>query len=214
LWFVLAVIIVGATTWSTIILIQQKHAWKSYAKKKGLNFTPNKFFEPAILEGTVGDYGVSLFTAVEQQEDSRKNRQITVAQINANFSFLGGIGLGTQKMKPFLEALETIKKCKPKSGKFDNSHEIRAESTDIADIFFTEERVKILNEILNFPKANVLILLDQNEGIFRFETSNPFHDEKKIDALVTKMIARIEKLKPTEDEKSKAPAQKTQDKDS
>lgn len=197
LWFILAVIIIGATTWSTIILIQQKQAWKTYAKKNGFNFTPNKFFEPAILEGTIDDYMVSFFTAVEQQEDSRKNRQITVAQVNANYAFSDGIGVGSAKMMPFLEALETIKPYEFSSSAWKKDNHIYVENHKAAKEFLSEERLKILTELLNFPKANVLILMDQNEGVFRFETTNPFHDEKKIDAFVTKVIARIEKLRPS-----------------
>lgn len=200
LWFLLAVIIVGATVWSTIILIQQKRAWKSYAAKKGLSFTPNKFFEPATLEGVMGDYTVALFTAVEKNEDSRKDRQITVAQINANYPFLDGIGMGNAKMKPFLDALDSIKPYDVKDSAWDKGNIIKVENKDTADKFLTKDRLKILNELLKFPKANVLILLDQNEGVFRLETSNPFQDEKKIDALVTKMIARIEKLRPSDEE--------------
>lgn len=200
LWFVLAVIIIGATLWSTIILIQQKQAWKSYAAKKGFNFTPNKFFEPAVMEGTMGDYTVSFFTAVEQNEDSRKNRQITVAQINANFPFSSGIGAGSPKMLAFLQALETIKPYDVDSKVWQKKNHIYVEDQKTASSFLTEARLKIINDLLSFPKANVIILLDQNEGVFRFETSNPLHDQKKIEAFVTKVIARIEKLRPSEEE--------------
>lgn len=200
LWFLLAVIIVGATVWSTIILIQQKRAWKSYAAKKGLGFKPNKFFEPAVMDGVMGDYTVSFFTAVEKNEDSRKDRQITVAQINANFPFIDGIGMGNAKMKPFLEALGTISPYPAKEEQWDKENLIYVENKKTADEFLTKDRLAILTQLLKFPKANVLILLDQNEGVFRLETSDPFHDEKKIDALVTKMIARIEKLRPSDEE--------------
>ena len=53
LWFILSVVILGTTVWSTIILVQQKQAWKEYAQKKGLVFTANKFLEPCSMEGVI-----------------------------------------------------------------------------------------------------------------------------------------------------------------
>lgn len=199
-WFLLAVIILGSTLWSTIILVQQKKAWKSFAEKKGLSFSPNKFFEPATMEGKIGDYAISFFTAVHQNEDSRKNRQVTVAQINTSFPFIDGIATGTKEMRPFLEALEVTKPYKVEKGVWDNSHLIRIQNEKAVTEFLTEERVNIINGLLNFPKADVVIILDHNEGIFRFETSNPFQYEEKIESFVTKVTARIDKLKPSEEE--------------
>jgi hypothetical protein len=200
LWFVLAIIILGATVWSTIILMQQKKAWKAYAAKKGLVFTANKFFESPTLEGIIDGYNVSFFTALQQKEDSRKNRQISVMQINANCSFVDGIGAGTKEMLPFLQSLEAITPHDMKVRKWDKAHHIQSQNKSIIDAYLSEERVAILSGILKMPNADVLILLDKNEGVFRFETSNPFQDEKKIEVLVDKLIARIEKLKPSDEE--------------
>ena len=203
LWFVLAFIILGATLWSTIILIQQKKAWREYAAKKGLTFTPNKFFEPATIEGILGGCNISFFTATQQKEDSRKNRQLSVMQINVNTAFVDGIGAGTKEMLPFLQSLEALTVHDVKVGKWDKAHDIRSRNKKAVDAYLTEERTNILSSILKMPNADVLILLDSNEGVFRFETSNPMIEVKKIDALVSKLIARIEKLKPSVEELKK-----------
>jgi hypothetical protein len=200
LWFVLAFIILGATIWSTIILVQQKKAWKAYAAKKGLVYTANKFFEPATIEGLIDGYNISFFTATQQKEDSRKNRQLSVMQINANYGFVDGVGAGTKEMLPFLQSLEAITPHEVKIGKWDKAHYIRSKNVAAVDSYLTEERVSILSSILKMPNADVIVLLDGNEGVFRFETSNPMQDEKKIEAIVDKLIARIEKLKPSTEE--------------
>ncbi len=200
IWFLLAVIILGATTWSTIILIKQKQAWKSFAEKNGLSFNANKFFESPTMEGKIGEYSFSFFTAVQQNEDSRKDRQIIVAQINTSFPFFDGVAAGTEKMRPFIESLEVTKPYKVEKGNWDKAHLIRVQNESAMSKFLTEERVNILNELLKFPKADVVILLDRNEGVFRFETSNPLQYEDKIDSFAKKIMARIEKLKPTTEE--------------
>lgn len=200
LWFILAFIILGATLWSTIILIQQKKAWKAYAAKKKLLYTGNKFFESPTIEGLIDGYNISFFSATQQKEDSRKNRQLSVMQINANYGFVDGIGLGTEEMLPFLQSLETITPHDMKDKKWDKTHHIRSKNIEAVNVYLSDERIAILNGILKMPNSDVLMLLDANEGVFRFETSNPFKDETQIEAVVDKLIARIEKLKPSEDE--------------
>jgi len=201
LWFVLSFILLGATFWSTVILIQQKKAWREYAAKKGLVFTPNKFFEPASMEGVIDGYNVSFFTAMQQNPDVRKNRQLTVMQVNANDGFVDGIACGTSEMLPFLQTLTAVSPHDVKVGKWDNKYHIRSRNKKAVDAFLTEERVTILSSILSMPNADILIILDDNEGIFRFETPNPLQEAKQIDNVINKLLARVKKLEPSADEK-------------
>lgn len=203
LWFVLSFILLGATFWSTVILIQQKKAWREYAAKKGLVFTPNKFFEPAGMEGVIDGYNVSFFTAVQQNPDVRKNRQLTVMQVNANDGFVDGIACGTSEMLPFLQTLTAISPHDVKVGKWENKYHIRSRNKKAVDAFLTEERVSTLGSILSMPNADILIILDANEGIFRFETPNPLQDAKQIDSVMNKLLARIKKLEPSAEEKKR-----------
>lgn len=203
LWFVLSFILLGATFWSTIILIQQKQAWREYSKKYGLTFIPGTFFGPPNMEGIIEGYNVSFFTAVQQNPDARKNRQLTVMQVNANKSFVNGIACGTAEMLPFLRSLELLSPHEVKEGKWDKKNHIRTRNKKAVDAFLTAERVTVLNEILSMPNADIIVILDDNEGIFRFETPNPLNDANKIDIVLHKLIARIKKLEPdAEEEKS------------
>ena len=202
-WFLLSAILLGATLWSTVILVQQKQAWRAYAKRKDLRFTPNKFFEPGELEGVLDGYNISFFTAMQEKEDARKNRQVTVMQIATNKKFVNGIGAGTFEMRPFLKLLEALSPHEIKSASWNKDHDLRSRNKKSVTAYLTEERVKIISSILTMPNTNVLILMDQNEAVFRFETNNPLTDEKKIDAIVSKLYARIEKLKPSEEELAK-----------
>lgn len=202
IWFVLSFILLGAMAWSTIILIQQKQAWKSFARRKGLTFRPNKFFEPGELEGVLDGYNIAFFTATQQKEDARKNRQLTVMQITANEKFVDGLGCGTPEMVEFLKLLDALSVHEVKKSGWNKNNDIRSRNKQAVEAYLTEERVKIISNILSMPNTNVLILMDQNESVFRFETSNPLTDEKKIDAIISKLFARIEKLKPTNEEKT------------
>lgn len=200
LWFVLAFILIGATVWSTIILVQQKNAWRNFAKKKGLIFTPNKFFEPPSLEGVIDGYNISFFSATRQDPDSRKNRQVTVMQVNVNDSFVDGIACGTEEMLPFLQTLEAITPHDVKAGKWNKKYHIRTRNKKAVDQYLTEERIKVLNGILSMPNADILIILDDAEGMFRFETPNPLNDEKTVENTLNKLFTRIKVLQPSQEE--------------
>ena len=201
LWFVLAFILLGATFWSTIILVQQKKAWKEYAKLKSLTFVENGFFESATVEGIVDGYGVSIFNALQQNPDARKNKQITVLQINANTTFVDGIACGTKEMFPFLQSLDALTPHDVKQSGWNKKHDIRTRNKSAVDQYLTEERVKILNNILSMPNTDVIVLLDGNEGMFRFETPNPLKDISQIETIIKKLLTRIKKLEPKDGER-------------
>lgn len=214
LWFVLSFILLGATVWSTVILVQQKAAWKKFSQKHKLTFTPNKFFQPCSVEGVIQGYNVSLFTATQQRTDTRKNRQLTVMQVNVNQPFVDGIACGTDEMLTFLQSLEAITPHDIKFEKWNKKNHIRTRNKKAVDEYLTDERVAVINEILTMPNADILVMLDENEGVFRFETSNPLIDADKIEILFNKLFARIKKLQPDEAELKKLVAMSVKREDS
>lgn len=203
LWLVLSFILLGTTGWSTYILFQQKKAWRKYAKAKGLTYNNGTLFGSCAMEGVIGDYNLSFFTAVQQYEDVRKNRQLTVMQVTANVPFVDGIAMGTKEMFPFLKTLEAITPHEIQSKKWDKKNAVRTRNKKAVNAYLTEERIDIFSQILNMPNSDVLIILDDQEGVFRFETSNPLKDAKQIDGVVNKLIARIKKLQPAAEERNR-----------
>ena len=103
----------------------------------------------------------------------------------------------------FLKSLEAITPHEIKVGKWDKAYDIRSSNKGAVDAYLTEERVSILTSILSMPKADVLILLDGNDGVFRVETSNPLQSEQILNSLVEKLMVRIKKLVPSAEEAQK-----------
>lgn len=200
LWFVLSFILLGSTIWSTIILIQQKQAWADYAKRKGLNFARGTFFSSASVDGTINNCTVSLFTATQQNEDSRRNRELTVVQINSDASYVDGMACGTSQVLPFLKSLDTLSPHTIKNGKWNKKFYLFSRNKKAIEIYLTEERIKVLNGILSMPNADVVVLIAEEEAIFRFETANPLKDVKQLETIIDKMMARIDILKPSPEE--------------
>jgi len=201
LWCIVAIIVLGATLWSTIILYQQKQAWQSYAKKHGFNFIQRKFFEPAEMNGVIDGYNISFFTAEQQDIDERKNRLLTVIQINVNEEFVDGFACVSPNMQTFLSSLAAIKPHKLKVKGWNPKNFISSRNKARIDLYLTDERVKVLSGMLNMKNADVLVLSDETEGIIRIETSNPLQHEEQIDKLMAKLFTCINKLKVSDDER-------------
>lgn len=199
----MSVILLGATGWSTYILFQQKKAWRQYAKVRGLDYDHGTMFGPCSMEGTHGDYTLSFFTAVQQYADERKNRQLTVMQVTANIPFIDGIAMGTKEMLPFLRTLDAISPHDIQSKKWDKKNAIRSRNKGAVNAYLDEERIEVLTQILSMPNSDILIVLDGNEGVFRFETSNPLKNAKQIHSVVNKLIARIKVLQPSAEERTR-----------
>lgn len=198
----LSFVLLGTTAWSLLILFRQKKAWAAYAKQKGLAFVKGRFSAPCGMEGTIDGVNVSFFTAVQQKEDSRKNRQLTVVQFILGKPFIEYIAAGTDEMLPFLNSLDLLTPHSLENSKWDSkTHHIYSRNKEAVNYFLTEERITILNNILKLSNSDNIVLLSSEEGVFRFETSNPLTDIDKIDKLVTKLIANIKKLYPSDEER-------------
>lgn len=184
-----------------VILYKQKKAWEVYAKRKGLAFNKGTLSGPCEMEGSIDGFHVSFFTATQQKEDSRKNRQLTVMQLTLAKPFMNAIGAGTAEMLPFLNALEEISPHSLEHEKWDSkANHIFSKNKEAVDKFLTDERIVILNNILKLANSDNLILLEDEQAVFRFETTNPMTEVETIEKLVKKLMANINKLRPDEKE--------------
>ena len=188
------------TGWSTYILVQQKQAWKSFAEKNKIKFRSGKFFAPCEMDGMIDGFMVSFFTGTQQNPEARKNKQLTVLEITDPSAFVDGVALGSEEMKAFIELINTLTWHKIDNKDWKKQNLVASRHKKSVDKFLTEKRIKILDELLNFPSSDVIIILDDDQGVFRFETSNPFTDADKLEEMLKKLFARIEKLRPSDEE--------------
>lgn len=204
LWFLLSVVILGTTIWSLVILFQQKKAWAEYAKRKGLAYTKGTFSSSSRVEGSFDGFNISLFAATQQKEDSRKNRQLSVIQIILSKPFVDSLGAGTAEMLPFFNSLDALSPHAIDNKKWNAKlNHLFSRNKEAVNLYLTDERVVVLNNILKLSNSDNFVLLTDEDGVFRFETSNPLTDVDKIDKLVSKLIANIKKLHPDDEERKK-----------
>ena len=203
LWILFALLMIGVTGWSTYILIQQKQAWKKFAADKKIAYRANKFFSPCEMNGTIEEFIISFFTGEQQNPEARKNKQLTIVEIVDPNPYVDGLAAGNGQMKAFINLLNTLSAHGMQDENWRNSNVISSRHKDAVKAYFPTARIKIINEMIAFPKSDVIILLDGDQGVFRFETSNPLTDAQKIDEMLQKMFVRIRKLRPSPEEVEK-----------
>ena len=207
LWAILSFILLGSTIWSLIILQQQKKAWAEFAKRKDLLFKKGKFSAPCEIEGTIEGMNIGLFSATQQKEDARKNRQLTVLQLKKPKGYVDALAAGTPEMLPFLNSLTLITPHPLEDKNWDKkNHHIYSRNKEVVSAYLTPERIALLNKILKVGNSDNIVVMEAEETVFRFETSNPLTELSKIEALVSKLVMAMKKLEPSEEEYQKLQA--------
>jgi len=200
IWVIFAAVMIFVTGWSTFILIKQKQAWKKFAADKGINFRSGKFFSPCEMEGEIEGFRVSFFTGEQQNPDVRKNRQLTIVEITDMEPYVDGIACGSNEMKEFIDMLDGLSLHKIDHEKWNKNNVLASRNKKSVEAYLTDKRIKLISEFLAFPKSDVIIIFNENQAVYRFETANPLTETGMISEMLKKLFARIEKLRPTEDE--------------
>ncbi len=200
LWLILTVIILGATFWSTIILYRQKAAWERFARIHKMTYLRGKLMESPTVEGMIGACKISLFTAMRQGENDRKNRMVSVIEIALPHGMIDGGAAGTPEMVPFMQSLETIKPMEVSHEKWQENYTFMGRNQDALKLYLTPERLEALAHILVLKNADILVMFDGNQAVIRVETVDPMLVPQKLDKIITRLIADGEKLAVDEEE--------------
>lgn len=193
LWIILSAVLIGATAWSTQILFRQKKAWEAYAKKKNLNFTKGTLMGPAEINGVIGEYKVSFFTAERQEADARRRRYITAVEIALGEGLIDGGVAGTKEMLSFMQGLTQIHPFKVEG--WNPEHYLFVRNNDVAAAYFTPERIEVFDNVLKTRNADVIIVFNDKELMMRVETSDPMQDPEKIDKIITRLLGLADKMR-------------------
>lgn len=207
LWFVLSAVLVGATLWSLQILMRQKKAWEEYAKKKNLTFNKGTFMGPAEINGMIGDYKLTFFTAERAGADVRTRRYVTAIEIDLMEGLVDGGALGTKEMLPYLRSLDMLHLYKTDlPGLEEGQNYMFVKNDAVIGAYLTKERMETFGQILKTKNADILILFNQKELVLRLETSDPMQDAEKMDKIVTRLLGLADKLRITPEERERCMA--------
>lgn len=205
LWLVLSAILIGSTLWSLRILLRQKTAWEAFAKSKSFTFNRGTFMGPAEMSGVIGEYKLAFFTAERQMSDARTRRFVTVMEVDLAEGMVDGAVMGTQEMLPFMQTLDLIKPHKIEG--WDSGHYVFLKNDPVVKAYLTPERLEIFSTLLKTKNADVLVVFHEKQFVVRLETADPMQDPGKIDKVVKRTIALMEKLRITPEQREQYKAE-------
>lgn len=206
LWLVLSSILIGASVWSFVILQRQKKAWEKYAKDKKFAFNRGTMMGAAEMNGVIGDYKLSFFTAERQGIDVRTRRYVTVVEVDLIDGLVDGGVMGTQEMLPFMQSLDKLHPYKINIAGWEQGHYAFMKDDNVAEAFLTPERLDIFMQILKTRNADTIVIFNDKEVVIRLETSDPMQNADNIDKIVKRMIGLCDKLRLTPDQKAQISA--------
>jgi len=201
LWFVLSVILVGATLWSLKILLTQKKAWETYAKSKNFTYQPGTFMGPAEMSGVIGDYKLGFFTGERQGADVRTRRYVTVVEIILVEGLVNGAVMGTQEMLPFMQSLDQLHPFQVEGPGWEAGLFAFIKNDEAVKAYLTPERIEVLSSILKTRNADAVIVFHDKELVVRLETSEPMQNAEKIDKIATRVMGLCDKLRITPEQR-------------
>lgn len=206
IWVVLSSIVLGSTLWSLKILMDQKSAWEKFAKAKSFVLNKGTFTGPAEMNGMIGAYKFSFFTAERDGEDIKNRRLMTVLEMDLADGLVDGCVMGTQKMLPFMQSLQKLHPFVVETAPWDAAHFVFARNDAAVKAYLTPERLDILAQILKTKNADVVVLFNDSELLVRMETTDPMKNVDKLDKIVARLMTLVDKLRITPDERARLQA--------
>lgn len=202
IWIVLSSIVIGSTLWSLKILMDQKGAWEKFAKDKKFILNKGTLMGPAEMNGVIGEYKLSFFTAERDGEDSRNRRLMTVMEINLIDGGVDGGVFGTQKMLPFMQSLDKLHSYKIEGVSWEDGHFAFVHNDEAVRAYLTADRLDAMSQILKTKNADVVVLFNARELLVRMETSDPMKNTEKLDKITKRTMTLMEKLRVTPEQRA------------
>lgn len=202
IWVILSSILIGASLWSLQILLKQKSAWEKFSKAHNFSFNRGTFMGPAEMNGIMGDYKLSFFTAERLEADVRSRRYVTVLEIDLVDGFVDGGVVGTKEMLAFMQSLDKLRPYKIEHPSWQEGHYAFMKNESVIAQFLTPERVDVFSQILKTKNADVLVIFNDREVLIRLETSDPMQDAERIEKVVKRIITLCDKLRLTPEQKA------------
>ena len=81
-----------------------------------------------------------------------------MVQVNVEEPFVDSLACGAGNVITFMQSLDMLSPHEVKNGNWNKKYYIRSQNKKAVDSYLTEERVKIITNILGMPNADVVVL--------------------------------------------------------
>ncbi|MBE2192193.1 MAG: hypothetical protein KDJ26_08320 [Alphaproteobacteria bacterium] len=187
LWVFFAVFIMGVFFWSLQILMRQKTAWKQVAKRHNLNYVAGGMMSSPIMSGAFRNYGLSVYSEAQLDEDARGKRYRTVIQMELKSGMPTEGVIASAKLSAVASQLDLQEVYTPDTPDWNHGTYIRTRSEELLAPYFTPARTKAINALMTINGVNVLFVFNEKDTLLRFETPDPLDDVSKMERLINKI---------------------------
>lgn len=206
IWAVLSAVVLGATLWSYLVLRQQKKAWQAFAKRHSLDYKPGTLMGAPFMAGKIGAHNIAFFTGLQQTNDARGQRFLTVIELDLRVGLPTAAAMGTKDAAGFINALRLDHDFRPEEGDENWRPDYVARTRDVHKLkaYLTPERKAALHNLFSMNNVVILYFFDEQDCILRLETPDPLRDDRKMEKIVNRILGNVARLVPTDAEKAEA----------
>lgn len=187
-WILLSLFVVGAFAWTTRILFQQKKEWKAFAARYKLKYDKGQLLGSPSVQGAFKGYRLGVFSEPQRTTDARGVRYRTAVELSAHVPMptVGAVGVGDIAAQ--LGPLDMKQSYTPGSQYWNERYFLKSHDSLFLESFLTEERLKALDGFFRIKCDTAILLFDRQNMLLRLETSDPYADARRLNALILKMV--------------------------
>ncbi len=185
IWILFALAVTGYCGWTLQVILNQKKAWRAFAKKYKLKYMEEGMFSPPGMFGKIG--GQAFVAYIESSN---------------GFSF-GQSGSWTVLEMPFESELKTaeitmvstdfmlemqqadwLQSFVPDHPAWGDNTPLYSETPDFFKNYLDDEKITSLARLKSAPKAGYIFMVDQEGSVVSYRTRQPLDDPKQINEAV------------------------------
>lgn len=177
-----------------LILFQQKRAWHAFAKKKGLEYEKRALLQSPVIRGTIGGYGIYVYSDMQKTVDIRGERFVTVIEFDMGKGMPTGAALGTKEMRDFIEALSFTEPFRPDYEKWSGDYVAKTRDYEALAAYMTPGRMDALLDVFKMRNSIALFFFDEQDCVLHIETPDPLRDPQRMDRILQRILNTVKIL--------------------
>lgn len=188
IWVFVATFILGTSVWSYSILLRQKRAWETFAKKCDVRFQSSAILKSPTLNGMFNGFEIEIFSDQPISGKFREGGARTIFQITLKTLLPTSGVIASKAFKNFIDGMSLTEKFVGE-GNTALSPEVynKVVSAELMTPYMTRERVAAFNALLNIKSSPAIFLFGDTETLLRIESADPFEDPARLEKFVTKV---------------------------
>lgn len=194
LWLLFVLAMAGFFVWSYHTTYEQKRAWKAFANKFGLEYTPNKLMEPPAMAGQIKGRRANFYPQLTENAQGQRKTE-TVVEV-----FLNDIPdtlcvVASSGFMDFVSVLDLPEPFNVENEMWPKNAIARSFEEENPSAWFLghNDRMQAIHDLFKLP-FNSVFVCDGDQSFIAIRTPNPLSDPKRINQVLGKLYDIAKKL--------------------